>query len=52
MDVTNHGKEIMDICEGQSLSSAPETAEGVSQGVSELSILVKACQCLKIMGRF
>ena len=35
----------MDTHEGQSLS-APVSAEGVSEGVSEPSILVKACQCL------
>ena len=45
-DVTNQGEEVMDTREGQS-SSAPATAEDVSEGVSEPSILVKACQCLE-----
>ena len=49
-DVTNQGEEVMDICEGQS-SSAPAIAEGVSKGVSEPSILVKACQCLESNGK-
>ena len=44
-DVNNQGKEVMDTGKGQS-SSAPVTAEGVSEGVSEPLILVKACQCL------
>ena len=42
-DINNQGKEVMDTREGQ-CSSAPATAEGVSEGVSEPSILVKACQ--------
>ena len=42
MDVTNQGEEVMDTREGQSLS-APAAAEDVSEGVSEPSILVKAC---------
>ena len=45
-DVTNQGKEEMDTREGQS-SSAPVTAESVSEGVPEPSILVKTCQCLE-----
>ena len=49
-DVTNQGEEVMDIREGQS-SSAPAIAEGVSEGVSEPSILVKACQCLESNGK-
>ena len=49
-DVTNQGKEVMDTREGQS-SSAPATAEDVSEGVSEPSILVKACQCLESNGK-
>ena len=44
-DVNNQGEEVMDTRKGQS-SSTPPTAEGVSKGVSEPSILVKACQCL------
>ena len=50
MDVTNQGEEVMDTREGKS-SSAPATAEGVSEGVSEPSILVKACQCLESNGK-
>ena len=46
---TNQGEEVMDIREGQS-SSAPATAEDVSEGVSEPSIFVKACQCLESNG--
>ena len=49
-DVTNQGKEVMDTREGQSLST-PATAEGVSEGVSEPSILVKACQCIESNGK-
>ena len=49
-DITNQGGEVMntlvDTREGQS-SSAPATAEGVS----EPSILVKACQCLESNGK-
>ena len=45
-DVTNQGKEEMDTHEGHS-SSAPVTAESVSEGVPEPSILVKTCQCLE-----
>ena len=49
-DITNQGGEVMDTLvgtrEGQS-SSAPATAEGVS----EPSILVKACQCLESNGK-
>ena len=40
----------MDTREGQ-FSSAPATAEDVSKGVSEPSILVKACQCLESNGK-
>ena len=51
MDITNQDGEVMDTLvdthEGQS-SSAPATAEGVS----EPSILVKACQCLESNGKF
>ena len=32
-------------------SSVPATAEDVSEGVSEPSILVKACQCLESNGK-
>ena len=46
-NITNQGGEVMDTREGQS-SSTPETAEGVS----ESSILMKACQCLESNGRF
>ena len=49
-DIINQGGEVMDtlvdIRKGQS-SSAPATAEGVS----EPSILVKACQCLESNGK-
>ena len=49
-DITNQGGKVMDTlvdtCEGQS-SSAPATAEGIS----EPSILVKACQCLESNGK-
>ena len=41
---------VMDTRKGQS-SSTPETAEGVSEGASEPSILVQACQCLESNGR-
>ena len=44
-DVDNQVEEVMDTRKGQSLS-APVTAVGVSEGLSEPSILVKACQCL------
>ena len=49
-DVIKQGEEVMDTREGQS-SSAPATAEDVSEGVSEPSILVKACQCLESNGK-
>ena len=49
-EVTNQGEEVMDTREGQS-SSAPATAEDVSEGVSEQSILVNACQCLESNGK-
>ena len=49
-DVTNQGQEVMDTCEGQS-SSALATAEDVSEGVSEPSILVKTSQCLESNGK-
>ena len=49
-DVIKQGKEVMDTREGQS-SFAPATAEDVSEGVSEPSILVKACQCLESNGK-
>ena len=49
-DVTNQGEEVMDTRKGQS-PSAPATAEGVSEGVSEPSILLKACQCLESNGK-
>ena len=49
-DVIKQGEEVMDTREGQS-SSAPATAEDVSKGVSEPSILVKACQCLESNGK-
>ena len=45
-DVTNQGEEVMNTYEGQS-SSAPATPEGVSEGVSEPSILVKALPMLR-----
>ena len=48
--VTNQDKEVMDTCEGQS-SSAPATTEDVSEGITEPSILVKACQCLERNGK-
>ena len=49
-DVNNQGKEVMDTREGRSLSTQA-TAEGVSEGVSEPLILVKACQCLENNGK-
>ena len=49
-DVIKQGEEVMDTREGQS-SSAPATAEDVSEGVSEPSILVKACQRLESNGK-
>ena len=49
-DVIKQGEEVMDTREGQS-SSAPATTEDVSEGVSEPSILVKACQCLESNGK-
>ena len=48
-DVIKQGEEVMDTREGQS-SSAPATAEDVSEGVSEPS-LVKACQRLESNGK-
>ena len=39
-DVNNQGEEIMDTREGRSLST-PATAEGVSEGVSEPSVLTE-----------
>ena len=49
-DVIKQGEEVMDTREWQS-SSAPATAEDVSEGVSEPSILVKACQRLESNGK-
>ena len=49
-DVIKQGEEVMDTREGQS-SSTPANSEDVSEGASELSILVKACQCLESNGK-